>query len=789
MKLSFTRWAPWAALASMVAAPVAAERVLTSQSLNTCGDSSGFGASLFKVTFTPNNGSASVDLEATISVSGNVTFDISLSAYGYEILQRTINPCEYENLSGICPLHSGRLTLPTFTLPVDASTVKNIPAIAYTVPDLDATVRIKVNMTATGQQVACVEADISNGKTVNLIGVKWATASVAGLALISAGIMSGLGHSNTAAHVASNAMSLFGYFQAQAMIGLTAVRMPPIVRSWTQDFQWSMGVINLGFMQKIFTWYQRATGGTPSSLFDSLSTVSVQVEKRGLPAAVGSMPLPMYGAVDMYERSGTIMTRDIAMMPRAAFALARRGVVTTSAGHYLVYGIERVAFLARIESSNLFLTGLTFFCLFVILTMIGITLFKVITEVLAKNKVMKPDRFQEFRNGWRTVLKGILFRISLIGFPQIVILCMWEFTQKDSAAEVVLAVFFFFGIAITLGWAASKVILIARRSVAMHQNPAYILFSDPQAINKWGFLYVQYRASAYYFIVPTLGYLLVKSMFIAFGQNANVVQAVAFVIIEATALITASVIRPWMDKTTNSINIAICAVNFINSIFLFLMTNVISAPPLMVGVIGVVLFIMNAAFSLILLLMLLGSSILVFFRKNPDNRYHYMADDRASFMKSQTHLTATTELDALAATARGDKHGGYKSQLDLDDDNESISSDSIRQRAAAASAAASGQASASSYSINEKNAAGGAPRSPVDPSLPLFPGGQQARGPSPGPGSGPNYNGGRAPSPYGNGSSSYNGSSQNVNAAYGGANPSQFRQQNNSSPWQRGAGY
>ncbi|KAL1835734.1 hypothetical protein VTJ49DRAFT_6154 [Mycothermus thermophilus] len=149
----------------------------------------------------------------------------------------------------------------------------------------------------------------------------------------------------------------------------------------------------------------------------------------------------------------------------------------------------------------------------------------------------------------------------------------------------------------------------------MHHNPAYILFSDPQALNKWGFLYVQFRATAYYFILPTLGYIL----------------------------------------KTNSFNIAICAMNFVNSIFLMIFTEVFNQPPLVTGVVGLALWITNAVFALILLLMLIVSTIFVFFRENPDGRYQIMADDRTSFMKSQTHLTTTTELDALAATARGDK--------------------------------------------------------------------------------------------------------------------------------------
>jgi hypothetical protein len=30
-------------------------------------------------------------------------------------------------------------------------------------------------------------------------------------------------------------------------------------------------------------------------------------------------------------------------------------------------------------------------------------------------------------------------------------------------------------------------------------------------LNKWGFLYVQFRGNAYYYIIPTLVYILVKT--------------------------------------------------------------------------------------------------------------------------------------------------------------------------------------------------------------------------------------------------------------------------------------
>lgn len=158
------------------------------------------------------------------------------------------------------------------------------------------------------------------------------------------------------------------------------------------------------------------------------------------------------------------------------------------------------------------------------------------------------------------------------------ILCLWELTHRDSPAEVVLAVFMILAMTASLGFAAFKVIWLAKKSVVMHQNPAYILYSDPAALNKWGFLYVQYRATAYWFVVPVLVYILVKGMFIALSQPAQVVTAVALLIIELALLAGAAYLRPWMDKKTNIFNISIASVNFVNVILLLFFTQVFNQP-------------------------------------------------------------------------------------------------------------------------------------------------------------------------------------------------------------------
>ncbi|KAK5133496.1 hypothetical protein LTR08_007633 [Meristemomyces frigidus] len=712
-----------------------AERMLYSDSLNPCQTNNNFSATQFDVVLTPANNTLSFSVTGVSTITGNITIDLVVSAYGLNIYTTTLDPCALD-FAGLCPMSEGQLNLPTSNVLIPASALKDVPGIAYNVPDLDAKVKVYFNSTSTGLSAACVEAELSNGKTVDQKGVAWTLAVISGLALVASAITSGLGHSNTAAHVAANAMALFGYFQAQAFIGMTAVTLPPIVASWTQNFAWSMGIIRVSFLQSIATWYQRSTGGTPSTILSSLGTTSVEVQKRSLDHVYRLMKRAAYQLHNQILK---------------ARSNAASGTTSDTSNTILIRGIQRVGFRAGIEVTNIFLTGYIFFIIFVMFVIIGVLLFKLFCELLVKMGKMKGDKFQDFRNGWATVLKGILFRLVLIGFPQMIVLCFWEFTRNDSGAEMVLAIFTIFTMLAILAWASSKVIRLARRSIAMHKNPAYVLFSDPVSLNKWGFLYVQFKATAYYFIVPYLIYILAKGLFVALAQGSGVVQAIGLVVIEAVYLIVICVMRPYMDKKTNAFNIAITVINFISAIFLLVFTEVFNQPGIVTGVMGVIFFIYNAAFSTILLIIVLVASIIAVVAKNPDTRYQPMRDDRGSFIKSQSQLT--TELDALGATARGEtKHGwSNKSGARFEDDEDSWSGGSS-DRAAQQPTAYQG-------------AAGYAPEAG-------------------------RHNNPNMPATY------QNGERESVASPYENSRPesmtsnNRFRQQGASpSPWQRGAGY
>jgi hypothetical protein len=629
---------------------VSAERVIVSSALEECQSNSTFTASLFDIVFTPDNRSVSINVVGDSSVQGNVTLRVNAAAYGYTFLNEALNPCT-EGFQSLCPLQDLQINFDSIYSNLSMNVIGKIPGVAYGIPDLDATVTVYMaKIEEPDINLACVQSRLSNGKTVYQSGVGWATAVVAILGLLTAAVVSGFGHLNAASHVAVYALSLFNYFQAVAIVGLCAVPLPPIVQSWTQDFSWSMGIIRVEFLQTLATWYLIATGGKPATVLATLATKSVQVVKRGLDAIAPARSL--------YPRADT----------------------SVPTGEYVVKGIERVAFRAGMESTNLFLTGIIFFLIFVIFTVVGVMAFNEICKLAIRARWMKSHRFESFRADWVVTLKGIIFRILLICYPQLMILCLWEFTRADSAAEVLLAVFIFFGVLAALCYAAFQVILVAKRSELLHHTPAYMLYANPVVLNKWGFLYIQFRASSYFYIVPTLAYVLIKAMFVGLGQGSGTVQAVALVVIEAVALICASVFRPWMDKPTIVISISICAVNFVNAVLLLIFTGIFNGPGLLVGVAGVVFFVVNAVFALVLLLVVLTAVVYSIIQSDPEMRYQPVADNRASFIKSQTALT--TELDALGAAARGGTGmSNYGEKLDAEDSSDhDLHADTFQQQ-------------------------------------------------------------------------------------------------------------
>ncbi|BFZ57484.1 Putative flavin carrier protein 3 [Savitreella phatthalungensis] len=610
--------------ATIFAAPAQAiVRQLGTKALSTCMENSQISASHFDVTYTPNNKTLTFDINGKSTVSGNVIVTLEVFAYGIQAVTKTIDPCTTD-LTQLCPIEADDIDVTSQTT-VDDSVADQVPGIAYTVPDIDGYVKIYINSSTTGKQLACLRADITNGRSVDVEGVAWVTGAIAAIALLVSLIVSGLAHPNAAAHVATNAVSLIFYFHGQALVGLLAVELPPIVRAWTQNFQWSNGIINVKWMQNIMTWYVKSTNGTPSTYL--VNTV----------------------------KSVVLQKRDVGLSD-----LAKRAVKTDASTNVdILSGVDRVAYVAGIEDTNVFITFVSWWTILLFVAAASLLLFKAIITILVKRNKLASDKFIEFRQGWKVVLKGMIYRIILMTYPAVVTMCLWELTHRDSVGCVVLAIVLLLFNTVLIGYAAFRVIRLARRSLQLHQNAAYILFSDPKQLSRWGFLYIQFRAALYWFIIPFLGYLFLKAAFTGLGQASQVFQAIAFIVIEAAYFGLVVGLRPFMDRRTNIFNIAIVSVNFFNAILLVFFTNIFGIKAIVTGVMGVIFFVVNAIFSTILLIMIICSCAYALFAKNPDVRYQRMKDERNSYLKSKTNLALTTELDNISSSDSGsNKNGG-----------------------------------------------------------------------------------------------------------------------------------
>ena len=164
-------------------------------------------------------------------------------------------------------------------------------------------------------------------------------------------------------------------------------------------------------------------------------------------------------------------------------------------------------------------------------------------------------------------------------------------------------------------------------------NPAALLYGDEYVLNKYGFFYTMFNANHYWWNALLMTYVFVKALFIGFAQASGKTQALAIFIIDLAYFIAIIRYKPYLDRPTNIVNILICTVTLVNSFLFMFFSNLFNQKYAVSAIMGWIFFIMNAAFSLILLLMILAFTTIILFSKNPDSRFRPAKDDRASFQK------------------------------------------------------------------------------------------------------------------------------------------------------------
>lgn len=599
-------------------------------SLVTCMENSQISPSYFNVTFNADDGSLRYNLDLDTEISGNVTAHIQVYAYGFVIIDRTFDMCNL-GWKQFCPLYPGSLQISSIEY-LSKSVVNQVPGIAFTVPDIDAVVKVDVYDNVSGDRISCLQSAFSNGKTVSQTGIRWATACIAGLGLLVSAFLSTFGNSNAASHIATNAVSLFFYFQSVVIVCMQSVdRVPPIALAWSENLAWSMGLIEVPFMQKIFRWYIQSTGGTPTLYFRNTTLqILVQRSMKAIQTVldyVSSLPVVSQ------------MKRDLTFH------------LNSNKNLIILRGIKRVGFAAHIEPTSIVVTGFTFFVLFGFVLVALLVFVHSATVLLVRTKTINPNTLSHFRKMFPAILKGTILRYVYIGFIQLVILSLWEFVERDSPAVIVIACV---TLVMSLGlgaFACWNTYIHGSRSIQKYKNPAAILYGDSNVLHKFGFIYTMFNAKTYWFGAVVLTYCFMKAIFIGLVQSSGKVSSILLFVLDLAYTVLLFVYKPFMNKSTNILNYCMSIVVTINSLLFMFFSSVFGQPELVSSIMGWIFFILNAAFSLILLVMILVLIGLALTSKNPDARFAPARDDRTSFQRMSSLKHSKSE-KALSAEAR-----------------------------------------------------------------------------------------------------------------------------------------
>lgn len=219
---------------------------------------------------------------------------------------------------------------------------------------MDGVGTITLTSLESGQQVACVESGVTNGKSFDVPGVSYVSAGIAGSALILTGF-SALSSAGTVGAAASSVgfVTVMGWFQSMAINGALSVNYPPLYRSFAKNFAFATGLIPWNQMQLSIDHFRSLTGGNLTKdsvqylqnatlVYGDGSTNSTTFAKRGL---------------DLFN----VLTRDVTAslngtaVGNGAVATANSTVAATNQTVLTVSGMEAFAEQLLIPSSNIFM--------------------------------------------------------------------------------------------------------------------------------------------------------------------------------------------------------------------------------------------------------------------------------------------------------------------------------------------------------------------------------------------------------------------------------------------------
>ena len=485
-----------------------------------------------------------------------------------------------------------------------------------------------------GERVACIQSQVTNGKTASVPAVSYVAAGVAGAALVLTGVSAvgaavaggsgaAVGGSSAAGGMGTISPSfteVFGWFQGMAMNGMLSVNYPPVYRSFAKNFGFSTGLIPWTQLQESIDGFRAKTGG-------NLTGNSVEFLKNA------TLVFPD-GSSQEASSQGGLFRRAVDQFVHLAARQIETSINGTAAGgsaaegsgdgspkdtvRVAVSGIQGYVQQLSIPSGNTFMTVLLVVAIVIAAIVLGILLVKLILEFWALFGSF-PKGLAGFRKHyWGSIARAVTSLILLL-YGVWVLYCVFQFTRGDSWAAKVLAgvtLFLFTAILAFFGW---KIWSTARK-LRQAEGDVGGLYEDKSIWVKYSLFYESYRRDYWWIFVPVIVYMFAKGCVLAAADGHGMVQTIAQLVVEGVMLILLLWSRPYERRSGNVINITIQVVRVLSVACILVFVEEFGIAQTTQTVTGVVLIAVQSALTGILAILIAWNAIIACCKENPHRK-------------------------------------------------------------------------------------------------------------------------------------------------------------------------
>ncbi|CAD6445609.1 07ef99f1-0aa5-4312-b734-e14d24b26ca4 [Sclerotinia trifoliorum] len=391
----------------------------------------------------------------------SVMIHIGVQAYGEDRFDLTFNPCN-ANFASLCPMNSSKPINGEAIIPVSASDVSGIPAIALVIPDFEGSATLRVFSNSTQTEIACFQAVMRNGASFShpaavssVLGIFTAIAVFSSFATAIYG--ASVPHIRTHYAHSLSVLVVFEVFQSIFLSGALSVDWPSVLPAFWSNFAWSAGLIYTPSMIKSVNSFTGVSGnssqvgGAGSSTINNNGGLQQQIYGRSLKKLQEfSHWSKMARGNEMVKRIGSLTKRATSDNSTKGYdwngTPVRAGLPLPGTWSNFTGTLAGV----DIPAQDTFLVGFLWYLILIVILVASVIAFKFILEALSKMKWMKEDRLVLFRKNWVKFAGLIVLRSMLIAFFMIMTLSLYQFSSGGTTGIIAIAaiifIIFFFGI-------------------------------------------------------------------------------------------------------------------------------------------------------------------------------------------------------------------------------------------------------------------------------------------------------------------------------------------------------